>query len=276
MSRSTPASFACRKAATLSFWLILAGPAAAQLNDTGQLTCYAFWQRDNIAVGTVSPATPDPEPLDQAPDQQDCTTGTAAADVLGLMPKLGGSSVPGFDFTKIANDGSALPADAQIGQFPGDWACTRDNRTGLVWEVKVLSASNLRHMHHLYTWYEPDTAVNGGNAGVPGGPGSCNSTLPACNSSAFVAAVNASQLCGANDWRLPSGEELLSLIHFESPSTPLIDPLWFPNTSVSRHWTGVTAGSSTNAFWLAFSNPPGLDFSGKGSSHVVRLVRGGL
>ncbi len=40
-------------------------------------------------------------------------------------------------YTKIANDGSELSADAILGTNPKNWACTKDNKTGLTWEVKT-------------------------------------------------------------------------------------------------------------------------------------------
>ena len=40
-------------------------------------------------------------------------------------------------YTKIANDGSALPETAVLGSNPKDWACTKDNKTGLTWEIKT-------------------------------------------------------------------------------------------------------------------------------------------
>ena len=90
---------------------LLALPVTAQrLNDTGQTTCY----NDTIAsTGTVAPATPDP--TDAGFKEQDCTRGAAAADALGRMVKFGASTAPGRDYTKIANDGSELPASATLG-----------------------------------------------------------------------------------------------------------------------------------------------------------------
>jgi hypothetical protein len=40
-------------------------------------------------------------------------------------------------YTKIANNGANLPDSALLGTGPTDWACTRDNRSGLLWEVKT-------------------------------------------------------------------------------------------------------------------------------------------
>jgi len=155
---------------------LFAATATAQtptrpLNDTGQVTCY----NATAATGTVSPGTPAPE--DSGFTGQDCTQGRAAADALGVQVKLGASSTKGRDYTKIANDGSVLPASATLGPNPGDWACTRDNVTGLVWEVKVDNAAHLRHFWHGYSWYDTNPAVNGGNTGYPGASSSCSGTL---------------------------------------------------------------------------------------------------
>lgn len=45
-------------------------------------------------------------------------------------------------YTKIANDGSALAATVALGTAPKSWACTRDETTGLVWEVKTPENKN--------------------------------------------------------------------------------------------------------------------------------------
>ena len=96
------------------------------------------------------------------------------------------------------------------------------------------NAASLRHMDHTYTWYDTNAAINGGNAGTVGAAATCNSTLPQCNTSAFVAAVNAQGLCGANDWRMPTPQELQGIVHYGSYS-PVIDPGYFPNTSLSAN-----------------------------------------
>ncbi|MGH9802607.1 MAG: hypothetical protein ACRD82_19755, partial [Blastocatellia bacterium] len=71
-----------------------------------------------------------------APNGQDSQIGRDAAAGASVLTKTGSGS-KGFDFTKIANDGSSLPANATLGSAPGAWACTLDNVTGLTWEVKT-------------------------------------------------------------------------------------------------------------------------------------------
>jgi len=47
-----------------------------------------------------------------------------------------------------------LPANATIGfgTSPTDWACTYDNVTGLLWEMKSPLNSHLRYQGNQYTW----------------------------------------------------------------------------------------------------------------------------
>lgn len=246
------------------------GAPRAQTNDTGLVTCY----NNSASTGTVSAATPNPEPAGFV--GQDCTTGAAAADAVGVLYKRGNSSARGFDYTKIANDGSELPVGAVLGSNPADWACTRDNRTGLIWEVKVNNAAHLRHVNHGYTWYDTNPAVNGGNAGKLGVDSDCINTLTNCNTTAFRDAVNMAGLCGASDWRLPAPEELLSLVQWDAVNTT-IDVSWFPNTKNSGYWSGVNFAPNADLVWVVY-------FNGSTSSNTyfkgaccypVRLVRGG-
>lgn len=135
----------------------------------------------------------------------------------------------GFSFTKLDNDGQSLPASAY------SWNCVQDNVTGLVWEVKT----NNRGLHGkewVYTRYNSSGINDGGNAGFadPGygvnTPGSdlC-ANISRCDTEKYISDVNAVGLCGASDWRLPSREELHSLLNLDRIN-PAIDTDYFPNT----------------------------------------------
>jgi hypothetical protein len=186
--------------------------------------------------------------------------------------------IPTTGYTKISNSGAILPDTATLGSGANDWACTKDNKTGLTWEVKT-DDGGLRDKDWYYSWYKPK-GDHGGDTGytdaIDEAP-NC-STKNNCNTDAFTNAVNAKGLCGKKDWRMPTIDELKGLLTTESTiNQPLnellnIDANYFPNTSY-WYWSSSTyPGNSSNA-WAVFFN---LGYSGSyGKDYVVfvRLVR---
>ncbi len=217
-----------------------------KINDTGQTRCY----NDTVEVDCATLAATHP--------RQDALFGRDAQAAAGTLTKTGastgtGSNATGFDFTRVCMDGSlncATAASNAADPALTDWACTKDNNTGLTWSLETQVA----------VWAEATT------------------TLPA--------AANAAIRCGFSDWRLPTRRELLSIVHNDAVSpanyekSPAIDTAYFPatvlNSGGSRHyWSNDTyalfpicawgvyfAGGSTVAFNKTF---PG----------AVRLVRSG-
>ena len=203
--------------------------------------------------------------------------GQRGADIVGkngLIEKAG-RGLAGFDFTRLNANGDEQDADAQT------WSCVRDNVTGLVWEVKT-DDGLLRDQNFTYTWYSQDD--NGGFEGDEAGlAASC--TLANCNTEAYVAAVNAQGLCGFFDWRMPTHEELFSLLHLGLKDVVAVDADYFPNTGALSnqplwYWTsvpsadGVNSDDAQNAWALDFDS--GVDnFLNKSTAARVRLVRAG-
>ena len=235
---------------------------AASLNDTGQTQCF------DGAGATISCSVSD-----------DGRYGRDAAAAAGALTKIGGG-IAGFDFTKIANNGSALAASAALGPGATDWACTRDNVTGLTWEVKTTGTTDLRYSGHSYTWYNTNSAENGGNAGSAGVVNTCNGTLPSnqCNTQAFVAAVNAAALCGYSDWHLPTPRELRSIVNYGAGNP--MDATYFLTTARPNFWSASTHARTPAYAWVVSVGVD--DGGGDGHAHVktnddlARLVRGGL
>ncbi len=227
--------------------------AHAALNDSGQTQCY---DTADAAAACTDAVTGDTA----AHPRQDGRFGRDAQATAGALAKTGGGEA-GFDFTKISNAGNVLPAAAAPGANPGDWACTQDNITGLVWEIKSDDIASLRYKDATYTW---------GNAA---GSNNCSLGAGQCNTDAYVAAVNAAGLCGHNDWRLPSRRELLSIVHY-GRSFPAIDPAWFPDTIDSRHWSGEAYTAVPGFSWVTGFATGTVDTTNKNADEGVRLVRG--
>lgn len=235
---------------------------AAGLNDSGITDCW-----NDTAVATSSVAADG-----GAHPRQDCRYGRDAAAAAGSLPKTGAGS-KGFDFTKIANNGSLLPASAALGTGPSDWACTRDNVTGLIWEVKT--ASGLRSQSHSYTWYSSNSATNGGSVGWASG-GTC-ATAGRCDTEKFVADVNAAGLCGASNWRMPTSQELVSIVDYSRTYPgPTIDASYFPNTPSSYFWSAsASARLYSYAWFVNFGYGYAYGYGYKLRDAQVRLVRAG-
>ena len=240
---------------------------AAGINDTGLTLCYNAANGGvpcSAAVGGDAGVNP----------RQDGRYGRDAAAAAGQLSKIGAGSA-GFDYTKIANNGSSLLANAALGTGPNDWACTKDNVTGLTWEVKA--ASGLRSSSHTYTWYSTDTATNGGVAGAVG-TNTCGGSLAAapynnqCNTQNFVLAVNAAGLCGATNWRLPTRRELMSLVNVTTSTG--FDATYFPTSLRVGFWAGNTKVDFPAQAWGVFVGGTGAAVASKATGvNATRLVR---
>lgn len=116
-----------------------------------------------------------------------------------------------------------------------EWACTRDNLTGLVWEVKTPTSSSLRYQGWSYVWYLTDPAINGGHEGFNHSGGPCLTQEPlnlGCSLQQYVTEVNTAGLCAFNDWRVPTRRELHSLISYRKAAC--MTATFFPSTSSPR------------------------------------------
>ena len=237
------------------------------LNDTGITFC------GGVTTGNNNPC------LGTDPAGQDKNYGRDAAAVAGALTKVGGSAGAvgggpnGFDFSKIANNGSVIPASAALGTAPTDWACTRDNVTGLIWEVKT--TSGLRSQAHTYTWYMTNSP-DGNNGTVSGG--NC-ATAGRCDTEKFVADVNVAGLCGVfSGWRMPTVKELEGIVDL-GRYRPAIDLTYFPTTPPgSAFWSGSPYSDSSS--WAWHVNIDTGDVNGGNGSYrayalSVRAVRGG-
>ena len=181
-----------------------------------------------------------------------------------------------FHLTKLDRQGRELTADQ------GPWACVRDRRTELVWEVKR-DDEGLHDRGWTYSWYRPSSGV--GDTGTPDGgtcfdlhrqdPDNLLATNEGCDTYHFIQAVNAEALCGFRDWRLPTRQELRTLLDDGAfPGMPMIQEGYFPRSQRSSYWSATPGAPDSDSVWaLSFGDGHEGSYRWDGS-FFVRLVRG--
>jgi hypothetical protein len=156
---------------------------------------------------------------------------------------------------EIAGQGKC-PAQPAPGRQAGDWACTRDNATQLVWSIDNEKGS----------WYY---AMGD-----------------------YPKAMNKEARCGfASGWRLPTRAELLTILTRESGAVAKMQALWkrgginqpaldsrfFPGTIADAYWAADSSVHDSSYAWFVFFKP-GFDNEGnaytdyKVEDNLIRLV----
>jgi len=114
-----------------------------------------------------------------------------------------------------------------------------DDRTGLMWEQHPTE--------QRYTW-EDATRIR-------------------------INDLNAARLGGHDDWRLPTIQELVSLVDY-ARCRPAVDPVFV--TVAGLYWSATTSATDpTDAWFVSFSFGHVFDGDAKGSFSYVRAVRAG-
>ncbi len=139
-------------------------------------------------------------------------------------------------YTKLGMNGAELSDSALHVDDGGQWIMTRDNVTGLIWEVKT----NVSRVD-IYTRRD---AIN-----------------------VFITDINALNFGGFSDWRMPSRQELVSLVDI-GRSDPAINLKWFPKTVSGGYWTAT-------GWRVAFSIGDTKRHPGSFTRYYVRAVRAG-
>jgi len=147
---------------------------------------------------------------------------------------------PVRSYTKLGQNGIELPDTATEAD---GWIMTRDNVTGLIWEVKTDDGS-IHDKDNTYTWYDTEDFIN---------------------------TLNADNFGGYSDWRMPTVEELSSLVN-SGMYNDAIDSMWFPYT-MSSNWSSTTSASNTDLAWLVYFRLGHVYGDNKSSSYYVRAVR---
>lgn len=217
--------------------------ASSSINDTGQTNCYSA----NNAV--IDCSTNSNDSLISIV-QQDGYSGRDILSKNGLLTKTGGG-ITGFDYSRICWNGalegsenckgSLIPnsSSSPSASLVTDWACTKDNVTGLVWSLQSIQTN----------WSNATTA----SFSNPG--------------------HNSVSRCGySSGWRIPSRRELLSLVHYGASVSPLIDTQYFPNTFNEYYWSLETYIPTPSWGWSIYFANGGTGARDKSHNLRARLV----
>ena len=224
-----------------------------RLNDTG-----ITWG-GNYPQGNNADCSGNNEAGEDIIAQQDCSHGRDALAAAGKLDKVGGGAA-GFDFTKLDDRGNDLAATAT------QWACVRDNVTGLVWEVKT-DDGGIHNKDKKYRWGGKTALVNQ-KARDDGWRGEFFDDWDT-----LVDGSNIETLCGFNNWRVPSITELVTITH-KGVYKPSIDSNYIPNTK-RWYWSSSPTTDHSYGAWVVRFSDGNDSYSLRYDSNAVRLVRSG-
>jgi hypothetical protein len=169
-----------------------------------------------------------------------------------------------YSYTKLGYNGVVLPDTATLGE---GWIMTRDNNTGLVWEIKqnkdgVKNYANPHDADNDYTWYNSSSPWDHGT------PGDGTDTED------FINTLNDANFGGFNDWRMPNIKELSFLL--DRGTNPAFDINFFPDM-VHWYWPSTTyapGAAMPNAWVIHIFDGGSIGNLAKFVYVPVRAVRG--
>ena len=142
-----------------------------------------------------------------------------------------------------------------------------DNNTGLMWQKCSAGQNNdssCSGSAATYNWWKA-TGTPDANFNPSGGTNICG-------------ALNTSNFGGHNDWRLPTEQELQTIVDYSIPYPgPTIKAAYFPNTiagPLDAYWSYNTYTHAGNYAWRVFFNDSHVGYNYKTALHNVRCVRG--
>jgi hypothetical protein len=233
--------------------LLWAGPVRAQPFPGGLAACQASLNTCSTAKATLQASlnTCTTANATLQASLNTCTTANATLQASLDTCQTDLTACQGKPIVVFPGDGVGGPALSYLDNGDGTFT---DNNTLLMWEKK--EAGNFEGDECLTTPHSVHTTCTWAEATGP-----------------WIAAINAANLGGHNDWRVPNVRELQSIVDYSKINTASSLPGF---SGAGHYWSSTTyAGNSSNAWFVDFvygsmDNADKISFF-KG----VRAVRGG-
>ncbi|WGZ93932.1 MAG: DUF1566 domain-containing protein [Candidatus Thiothrix putei] len=186
---------------------------------------------DNAATPSPAPGTTNP------------TTTAPATRTFTQLDANGGDVTPGLE-------SAACVKDSQSGRADRYWEAKTDEPSG-----QTLSGETFRDKDYGYFWFDGTGGAKGPAAGAAtvanlfsGTPCQAyGTTLKTCDTKDYIAAVNAAKVCNKTTWRLPTKDELMSLVDSTQTQKPYIKPV-FGSTAAEDP---AGANQVTRGYWTS-------------------------
>ncbi|MEN9983870.1 MAG: hypothetical protein RI918_1839, partial [Pseudomonadota bacterium] len=148
--------------------------------------------------------------------------------------------------------------------------CVKDNTTGLIWQGQTPAGTGLRANNAPKTNFDSTAGKQNDNNGNPI-PATTAQINDPNNTIGFKTAVNATNLCGSNAWRLPTRDELVGLV--KAAETPKIDNAWFPNVPTSGfYWSSTPHNLDQYAYTVNFDTGSGTGIGDRSKIFIIFVV----
>jgi hypothetical protein len=154
-------------------------------------------------------------------------------------------------YSRITTAGE-LTFSGVYGDRPLDWSCTRDNKTGVIYELKMPTgyrARALTYTHFTSTFERQNVDAQG----IASFPSQAELDAPS-NALTFINRLNSTKLCGRSDWRLPTLAEATFFPdnYWGDPRLPTAAATFFPDIELESEYNGpaLLYGFKGYSFWL--------------------------